>query len=66
MIYICLTVYNFVLHKISNFSINCGMYEIYISDLLYAPEETPNRIPSPHDLMGKIVIKVSIYIFLSC
>lgn len=26
-------------------------------DLLYAPEETPNRIPSPHDLMGKIVIK---------
>lgn len=38
----------------------------YISDLVYAPEETPNRIPSPHDLMGKIVIKVSIYIFLSC
>ncbi|XP_078332156.1 1-phosphatidylinositol 4,5-bisphosphate phosphodiesterase delta-1-like [Crassostrea virginica] len=26
-------------------------------DLLYAPEEPPNRIPSPHDLMGKIIIK---------
>ncbi|XP_061182848.1 1-phosphatidylinositol 4,5-bisphosphate phosphodiesterase eta-1-like isoform X2 [Saccostrea echinata] len=28
-----------------------------LGDLLYAPEEPPNRIPSPHDLMGKIIIK---------
>ncbi|XP_055996618.1 1-phosphatidylinositol 4,5-bisphosphate phosphodiesterase eta-2-like isoform X3 [Ostrea edulis] len=28
-----------------------------LGDLLYAPAEPPNRIPSPHELMGKIIIK---------
>lgn len=32
---------------------------LYVADLLYAPAEPPNRIPSPHELMGKIIIKVS-------